>query len=237
VRTPGVPTEPTGVRAVLVDSVTATVSFSAPSSNGGAVIDSYTAISTPDSITASVNGASSGSITVTGLTAGTNYIFRVLASNSFGDSALSAGSDEYVDSQPGLSVTSSIPDPVQQSRIDTFSVATIDQKSDLKILGSFVEEIRSIQLNGTNLSLNTWRQSGTSITFTLSSLKPGNYEIQVYNGASPTLKPQNFKISGPNQPLSTALKSRKKLITCVKGINQKLVYSVNPVCPAGYKKK
>lgn len=84
-----VPNAPTIGTATAVDSSTATIAFSAPSSNGGATITSYSAISSPESITANLNQAGSGSITITNLTPGMSYTFRVKASNSIGDSAYS----------------------------------------------------------------------------------------------------------------------------------------------------
>ena len=63
------------------------VNYSAPSDNGGAAITSYTAISTPGSITGSVSQAGSGTITVNGLTKGTAYTFIVYATNRVGNSA------------------------------------------------------------------------------------------------------------------------------------------------------
>ena len=68
----------------------ASVSFSAPASNGGAAITSYTVTSSPGSLTAS--GAASP-LTVTGLTNGTAYTFTVTATNSVGVSFASAASN------------------------------------------------------------------------------------------------------------------------------------------------
>jgi hypothetical protein len=71
----------------------ATVSYTAPSSNGGSVITSYTATSNPGNITATVNQSGSGDITVTGLTRGTTYTFTVTATNVIGTSLASAASN------------------------------------------------------------------------------------------------------------------------------------------------
>ncbi|WP_286789963.1 fibronectin type III domain-containing protein, partial [Thioclava sp. UBA3469] len=58
----------------------AQVSFSAPASNGGAPITTYTATATPGGLTGTSTTASP--ITVNGLTNGTSYTFTVTATNS-----------------------------------------------------------------------------------------------------------------------------------------------------------
>ena len=70
-----------------------TVSFTAPSSNGGSVITSYTATSNPGGITGTLSQAGSGDITVSGLTTGTAYTFTVTATNAIGTSLASAVSN------------------------------------------------------------------------------------------------------------------------------------------------
>jgi len=88
-----VPGAPTIGSAVATGQTTATVSFTAPVSNGGTAITSYTAISTPGNITGTLSQAGSGTITISGLTTGTSYTFKVKATNSVGDSAYSADSN------------------------------------------------------------------------------------------------------------------------------------------------
>ena len=87
---PGAPTIGT---ATSTGTTTATVAFTAPVSNGGATITTYTATSTPDNITGTLSQAGSGTINMTGLTAGTSYTFTVTATNSVGTGSASASSN------------------------------------------------------------------------------------------------------------------------------------------------
>ena len=86
---PGAPTIGT---ATASTPTSASISFTAPVSDGGSTILSYTATSTPGSFTGQVTQAGSGSITVTGLTASTAYTFTVTATSSIGTSSASSAS-------------------------------------------------------------------------------------------------------------------------------------------------
>ena len=88
-----VPGAPTSVTATSTGATTANVSFTAPTSDGGAAITSYTATSSPGGVTGTISQAGSGTIAMTGLTAGTAYTFTVKATNSVGDSAASSPSN------------------------------------------------------------------------------------------------------------------------------------------------
>jgi len=87
----GVPDAPV-ISGVASGDEQVTVSFTAPSSDGGSTIISYTATSSPDGITGTLSQAGSGTITVTGLTNGTPYTFTVTATNAIGTSVASAAS-------------------------------------------------------------------------------------------------------------------------------------------------
>ena len=92
-KTSNVPGAPTIGTATATGSTTATVAFTAPASNGGAVITSYTATSSPGGITGTLSQAGSGTITVTGLTGGTAYTFTVVATNAQGTGPASSASN------------------------------------------------------------------------------------------------------------------------------------------------
>ena len=95
---PGAPTIGTATTTGLT---TATVAFTAPASNGGSTILSYTSTSSPSGITGTLNQAGSGTINMTGLTASTSYTFTVIATNSAGNSSPSSASNSITtDSVP-----------------------------------------------------------------------------------------------------------------------------------------
>jgi uncharacterized repeat protein (TIGR02543 family) len=82
------PTAPQTVTAVAGQTGTANVSWSAPSSTGGATITGYTVTAS----TGQTCTTSTTSCAVTGLTSGASYTFSVTATNSVGTSVASAAS-------------------------------------------------------------------------------------------------------------------------------------------------
>ena len=89
---PGAPT----IGTATAGDGEATISFTAPSSDGGSAITSYTATSSPGGITGTLSQSGSGSITVTGLTNATAYTFKVTATNAIGTSVASAASNSVI---------------------------------------------------------------------------------------------------------------------------------------------
>jgi VCBS repeat-containing protein len=71
----------------------ATVTFTAPASNGGSAITSYTATANPGGATGSCAGPTACTITLGSLTNGTAYTFSVTATNGVGTSPASGASN------------------------------------------------------------------------------------------------------------------------------------------------
>ena len=86
---PGAPTSP--IATAIYKQ--ATVSFTAPASNGGSAITGYTVTSSPEGLTAT---GSSSPLVVTGLTNGTAYTFTVVATNAVGNSSASSASSAVI---------------------------------------------------------------------------------------------------------------------------------------------
>jgi len=91
------PGAPTAVSATATGQTTATVSFTAPASNGGSAITTYTVTSSPGGVTAS---GGTSPITVSGLTASTAYTFTVTATNAAATSVASTASTAITTNSP-----------------------------------------------------------------------------------------------------------------------------------------
>ena len=104
----GPPDAPTIGTATMLSPTSASITFTAPSNNNGDTITAYTAISTPDSRTATITQSGSGTITITGLSPDTSYVFKVYATNSYGNSTLSSASSSITTTRSPTSITISL---------------------------------------------------------------------------------------------------------------------------------
>jgi len=160
----------------------ATVTFSAPTSNGGATITGYTVTSSPGSF---YSTGTAGPITVTGLTNGTAYTFTVTATNGIGTGSASTASNSVT---PKANQTISFAQPASQSfgitptlsatsdsgltvtfTSSTTGVCTITTGGALTFLTTGACTIDADQIgNGTYFAATT-----VSRTFSVGSVVPG----------------------------------------------------------------
>ncbi|BCV60244.1 GlyGly-CTERM sorting domain-containing protein [Shewanella algae] len=180
-----VPGAPTSVNAVASDA-SATVSFSAPASTGGAAISGYTVTSSPGGITASGAGSP---LTVSGLSNGTDYSFTVSANNTAGTGPASSPSNTVT---PKANQTISFNNPGAQDFGTTPTLAATASSGLTPVFSSSTTGVCTITASGTLTFVTTGNCS-------IDADQPGDSS---YN-AAPTVT-QGFTVNAvvPGAPTS-----------------------------------
>lgn len=103
---PDIPSAPTIAEIAAAGSNGVLITYSAPESDGGSIITSYTVTASPGDKSATVTRSASGTINISGLNAATTYSFTITASNLMGRSAPSAPSKTILMASPTITATS-----------------------------------------------------------------------------------------------------------------------------------
>ena len=186
---PAVPGAPGGVSATA-GAGRATVAFTAPGSDGGSAITTYTATARPGRATATCTASP---CTVTGLDNGTSYTFTVRAANAIGDSAESVASA-----------------PVTPVSVPGAPTRLIGQPTATTIAVIFAEpDPGGLPITGHDVSSDggaTWQPL---VAETLTGLTPGTtYELTVRAvnaaGAGPAAEPVSVTTRPAAVPAPTA---------------------------------
>jgi uncharacterized protein (TIGR02145 family) len=192
---PGAPT----IGLATSGDTEASVTFTAPTNDGGSTITSYTATSSPENITGTIAQAGSGTITVTGLTNGTVYTFTVTATNAIGTGAASAASNSVTPTGSVPNVTNPTTGEIWMDRnLGATQVAT--SSTDAAAYGDLYQW-------GRGTDGHQIRTSATTITLS-STDAPGHGDFIVapsypYDWRSPQNDNLWQGVSGTNNPCPT----------------------------------
>ncbi|MBL8515078.1 MAG: fibronectin type III domain-containing protein, partial [Betaproteobacteria bacterium] len=194
-----VPDAPTAVVATAVAGGSVSVAFTAPASNGGAAITSYTATCG----TQSGSGAASP-VTVTGLTVGVSVSCTVTATNAAGSSAASAASNSATPFSSALNLAKVESKKAHGALGDLF--LPIDTAIGA-ITGNVTVEPRTIG-------------SGHHIVFTFDGTVGTAGTVSVVNGSSMNVGSPTVAISGSTLTVTlTAIPDNSRVAITLSGVN------------------
>lgn len=191
-----VPNAPTIGTATATGATTATVAYTAPGSDGGATITTYTATSSPGSITGSLSQAGSGTISVTGLTAGTTYTFTVVATNSVGNSSPTAASNSITTTSG--STSGLVPTFSAVTTASTGFAVTVTNYHASYTWSVTVTTPATVVLSSTGLiTVSGLTGDGTQATVTLTTSRTGytTQSASITGSTNPPPPPPNFLFS------------------------------------------
>ncbi|MFZ0251252.1 MAG: Ig-like domain repeat protein, partial [Acidimicrobiales bacterium] len=200
INAPTVPGAPTGVSAAPANG-SASVSFTAPASNGGSAITSYTVTATDTTNSGNGGQTASGSaspINVTGLTNGDSYTFTVKATNGVGAGPASAASNAVTPAAgplpptaPNGATSSQGASSASPSGTATAGVsgitATGTGEGALTVATYLGDPVVGAVSGGTGVYYDVALSSNSafgSLTITISNLGPGGQSIDWWNGSA-----------------------------------------------------
>jgi len=168
-----VPGAPVGVVASAANA-SAAIAWTAPASNGGSPLISYTVTATPGPLTMSVPATQSG-VNFTGLTNGVTYQFTVHATNSVGNSAESLPSNAITPVSPlgtDLSLSMTSPSSVNANAFVTFAMTITNNGPGNAALVTLTDTLPG-NFQGSTTSQGVCSITGSVFTCTLGALNAG----------------------------------------------------------------
>ena len=189
---PQVPETPTAVSAGSATTSSLSVSWTAPSNDGGAAISSYWLQKSSDNGVTweTVTVSASSPQTVSGLTISTSYVFRVAARNSIGYGPFSAAST-------AVSTSANTPAPAPE----IIYAPTITSLSKLKVCSRGQDEFiirgsgfknASVTIDGVPVTIKGNADSIINLSF--GETTPGVKTIKVTNSAGTATAEVEFKL-------------------------------------------
>ena len=174
---PTTPGTPTGLAATANGQARIDLSWTAPSSDGGAAISGYRVEVSTDgsswSDLAADTGSSSTSYSHTGLTAGSTRYYRVSAINSAGTGSASSAANATTDGEPASDGTCSVGLIVEPGESCTYPGTSTEFSVDAAGTGRFL-----FSSAGTRLVLRDTTINGVSYTFVASKQEDGNWRVE-----------------------------------------------------------